>query len=84
MNQLPETLHEAEARIYAREKLAIFADRDFFGSGVPTLHPEAGALWLRRAIKAIAQQHPLNMMWVIESRSRGLGRLRFGFAGIGN
>ena len=71
MIQLPQTVGEAEARAYLREQVAYLRDADLFGLGVPTLHPEAGHIFVRQQLKLIAMSNPPNMMWVIDNARAG-------------
>jgi hypothetical protein len=71
MSQLSKRSRVAEALAYGRQWLEERKDLDLFGTGVPTLHPEAGEMWLRQHLKLMAMSSKLEMMWVIENARGG-------------
>jgi hypothetical protein len=71
VNQLSKTTRVAEALAYARQWLEERKDFDLFGTGVPTLHPEAGEMWLRQHLKRMAMSSAYEMAWVIENARAG-------------
>ena len=71
MSQFPKTTRVADALAYARQWLAELKDKDLFATGVPTLHPEAGEMWLRQHLKWRAMSGAHEMMWVIDNARAG-------------
>jgi hypothetical protein len=71
MTNLPQTMIEAEALAHARGAFAELHDADLLGLGIPTIHPEAGPIFVRSTLKMIALSHPLNMMSVIDHARAG-------------
>jgi len=71
MSQLPKTTRVTNALAYARQWLEERKDLDLFGTGVPTLHPEAGEMWMRQHLKRMVMSSRHEMMWVIENARAG-------------
>jgi hypothetical protein len=68
---VPANGRAIEALAYARDFIAMWKCEDLLGLGVPALDPQAGHIFVRRHLKALASSHPLNMMSVVDYARAG-------------
>jgi hypothetical protein len=70
MTKLPKTVPSAPLD-YALQWLEDNKEHDFFGTGLPTLHPDAGGPFVRDHLKLRAMSGRLGMKWVIDNARAG-------------